>query len=48
LSSYNKRFPSGQTISLEHIKNVLSEPQTAFHVPYAAFLSSNMLISYCL
>ena len=48
LSSYNKRFPSGRTISLEHIKNVLSEPHTAFHVPYAAFLSSNILISHCL
>ena len=48
LGSYNKRFPSGQGIGLEHIINVLSEPQTAFHVPYAAFLSSNILISYCL
>ena len=49
LSSYNKRFPSGHTIGLEHIKNILSEPQTAFHVPYAKFqLSSYILNSYCL
>ena len=48
LSSYNKRFPSGHTIGPQHIENILSEPQTAFHVPYAEFLSSNIFISYCL
>lgn len=48
LDSYNKRFPFGNTIGPEHTANILSEPQTAFHVPYAAFLSSNILVSYCL
>ena len=48
LNTYNKRFPSGHAIGQEHIANILSEPQTAFHVPYAPVLSSRILVSYCL
>ena len=48
LNTYNKRFPSGHVIGQEHIANIFSEPQTAFHVPYAPVLSSRILVSYCL
>ena len=48
LNSYNRRFPSGHAIGQEHIANILSEPQTAFHVPYTPFLSSRIRVSYCL
>lgn len=48
LGEYNKRFPTGHTIGPEHIGDILSEPQTTFHVPYAEFLFSNVLVSYCL
>ena len=48
LNVYNQRFPAGHTIGLEHTVKILSEPQTAFHVPYTPFLSSRILVSYCL
>ena len=48
LNSYNIRFPSGHAIGQEQIADILSEPQTAFHVPYSPFLSSRILVSYCL
>lgn len=48
LNKYNKKFPVGHTIGIEHTESVLSEPQTTFHVPYAESLFSNVLVSYCL
>ena len=49
LSEYNKRFANGHnTIGPEDVETILSEPQATFHVPYAEFLSSNILVSYCL
>ena len=48
LTEYNKRFPNGHAIGPEYVNDFLSKPQTAFHVPYAKSLSSNILISYCL
>ena len=48
LNVYNKRFPAGHTIGPENTVKILSEPQTAFHVPYTPFLSSRILVSYCL
>ena len=48
LTEYNKRFPNGHAIGPEHMENILSEPQTTYHVPYAEFLFSNILVSYCL
>ena len=34
--------------SPEHLEDILSQPQTAFHVRYAEFFHANILISYCL
>ena len=48
LTEYNKRFPVGATAGPEHLEDILSQPQTTFHVPYGKFLSANILISYCL
>ena len=48
LTECNKRFPVGATIGPEHLEDILSQPQTAFHVRYGEFLSANILISYCL
>ena len=48
LTEYNKRFPKGHTIGPEHIENILSEPQATYHVPYGEFLSSHILVSFCL
>lgn len=48
IRKYNKRFPVGHKIGPEHVENILSEPQTTFHVPYAEFLFSNVLVSFCL
>ena len=48
LTEYNKRFPVGATIGPEHLEDILSQPQTAFHVRYGEFLHANILISYCL
>ena len=49
LKSYNRRFPVGHKITLQDTEDILSQPQTAFHVPYAKqSLSPNILVSYCL
>ena len=48
LTQFNKKFPSGATIGAEHVEDILSQPQATFHVPYGEFLSSHILISYCL
>ena len=48
LTEYNKRFPAGASVGPEHLADILSQPQTTFHVPYGKFLSANILISYCL
>ena len=48
LTEYNKRFRNGHAIGPEYVNDFLSEPQSAFHVPYGRSLSSNILISYCL
>ena len=48
LAEYNKKFPTNHTVRPEHVETILSEPQTTFHVPYAPFLSSNVIVSYCL
>ena len=48
LTEYNKRFPVGATIGPEHLEDILSQPQAAFHVRYREFLHANILISYCL
>ena len=49
LKSYNRRFPVGHKITLQDTEDILSQPQTAFHVPYAKQpLSPNILVSYCL
>ena len=35
LASYNKRFPIGHKIAPHHVtESILSQPQTAYHVPY--------------
>ena len=48
LTEYNKRFSVGADIRPQHLEDILSQPQTAFHVRYGEFLSANILISYCL
>ena len=49
LKSYNRRFPVGHKITPKDTGDILSQPQTAFHVPYAKQpLSPNILVSYCL
>ena len=48
LAEYNKRFPSGQTIELEHVQDVLTEPQTGYHGWAGPEFSKNTLASYCL
>ena len=49
LKSYNRRFPVGHKITPQDTEDILSQPQTAFHVPYASQpLSPNIFISYCL
>jgi len=49
LKPYNRRLPVGHKITPEDTEDILSQPQTAFHVPYAKEpLSSNIFISYCL
>ena len=48
LTEYNKQFPVDSHIRPQHLEDVLSQPQTAFHVRYGEFLSANILISYCL
>ena len=49
LKSYNRRFPVDHKIKPQDTKDILSQPQTAFRVPYAKEpLSPNILISYCL
>ena len=48
LAEYNKKFPTNHIVRPEHVETILSEPQTTFHVPYAPFLSSNLIVSYCL
>ena len=48
LKSFNRRFSSAHRIRPEHVENMLSQPQTAFHVPEKEFLFSNVLTSYCL
>ena len=35
LQSYNSRFPVGHKITPQDTEDILSQPQTAFHVPYA-------------
>ena len=49
LKSYNGRFPVGHKITPQDTEDILSQPQTAFHVPYAKEpLFPNIFISYCL
>ena len=49
LRSYNRRLPVGHKITLQDTEDILSQPQTAFHVPYAIEpLFPNILVSYCL
>jgi len=49
LKSYNGRLPVGHKITPQDTEDILSQPQTAFHVPYAKeTLFPNILISYCL
>ena len=48
LNEYNTRYPTGHTIEPEHTAGILSEPQTAFHVPYTPFLKTRILVRYCL
>ena len=48
LKEYNKKFPKGHAIGPEHARDILSEPQTAFHVPYEMWLWPKVLVSYCL
>ena len=49
LKSYNRRLPVGHKITPQDTEDILSQPQTAFHVPYAKEpLSPNIFISYCL
>ena len=49
LQSYNRRFPLGHKITPQDTEDILSQPQTAFHVPYAQeSLFPNILSSYCL
>ena len=49
LASYNKRFPIDHKIAPQHTKSILSQPQTAYHVPYfKGTLFPNILLSYCL
>ena len=49
LESYNRRLPAGHKITPQDTEDVLSQPQTTFHVPYAREpLFPNVFISYCL
>ena len=49
LKSYNTRLPVGHKITPQDTEDILSQPQTAFHVPYAKEpLSPNIFNSYCL
>ena len=49
LKSYNRRLPEGHKIAPQDTEDILSQPQTAFHVRYAKEpLSPNIFISYCL
>ena len=49
LKSCNRRLPVGHKITSQDTEDILSQPQTAFHVPYAKEpLFPNILISYCL
>ena len=49
LQSYNRRFPLGHKITPQDTEDILSQPQTAFHVSYAQEpLFPNILSSYCL
>ncbi|XP_020615034.1 uncharacterized protein LOC110053172 [Orbicella faveolata] len=49
LKPYNRRLPVGHKITPEDTEDILSQPQTAFHVPYAKEpLSPNIFINYCL
>ena len=48
LKEYNKKSPKGHAIGPEHARAILSEPQTAFYVPYEMRLWPKVLVSYCL
>ena len=49
LKSYNRRLPVGHKTTPQDTGDILSQLQTAFHVPYAKEpLSPNIFISYCL
>ena len=48
LMEYNKRFPSGHTIGPEHIKNILTVPQTVFHPKKLEQVGLYIRNSYCL
>ena len=49
LKSYNRRLPVGHKITPQDTEDILSQPQTAFHVPYAKEpLFPNIFTSYCL
>ena len=44
LTEYNKRFSVDATIKPGHLEEILSQPQTAFHVRYGEFFHANILI----
>ena len=49
LKLYNRRLPIGHKITPQDTEDILSQPQTAFHVPYAKEpLFPNIFSSYCL
>lgn len=50
LNVYNNRFPEGYKIRPEHVRNVLTQPQTAYHGPLESndFYAKIVPISYCL
>ena len=50
LNKYNYRLPEGHKIQLKHVKNVLTQPQTAYHGPLNAddFYAKAIPIAFCL
>ena len=48
LKEYNNKFPKRHAIGPEHARAILSEPQTAFYVPYEMWLWPKVLVGYCL
>ena len=50
LNTYNNRLPEGHKIQPEHVKDVLTQPQTAYHGPLNAddFYAKAIPITFCL